>query len=348
MSFVLTFDRFWKVQFLNRAFRFRRNFTRGMALTLNLFFHTAANLDDANGTIERQRSSSTRISIPALADKTVISTNLAIVFIHKSWSDYLKYSLAQARSFNPNSPIYLLGDAANDRFDFVDHQPISKYLEEATEFAKVYRHFSTNPYNFELFNFQRWLILKNFLASNRIEKCLYLDSDTLLYTAVTEDSAKFAQFDFTVSHQNSGNTFFLNRVEGLNDFCCFLFDLYTKKDKYHYDKMLAHYAVRRRHGFTGGVCDMTAIKYYRETHFGQSREVAEVIDGSVYDPNITLTAPGFEMENGIKKLTLKDGIPYGIHIRTAKEIKFNSLHFQGWETKKLMERFYTGRVLVQT
>src|SRR4029453_7426083 len=92
-------------------------------------------------------------------------------------------------------------------------------------------------------------------------------------------------------------------------------------------------------GPPGGACDITALQLYNELHFGEIGEVTQVIDGSVYDPAITVPVPGFEMENGIKKLTGKDGIPYGKHVRTGEQVRFNSLHCQG-QTKHLMGQYY--------
>ena len=106
--------------------------------------------------------------------------------------------------------------------------------------------------------------------------------------------------------------------------------------------MLAHYTARKRNGLAGGVCDMTAFQLYSELHFGYIGEVAQIIDGSVYDPSINIPAPGFVMENGMKKIIWKGDIPFGIHARTGREIKFNSLHFQG-SVKGLMGQFYTGK-----
>ena len=42
------------------------------------------------------------------------TTSLPIIFIHYNNSDYLKYSLGQARKSNPGSTIYFLGDQSND------------------------------------------------------------------------------------------------------------------------------------------------------------------------------------------------------------------------------------------
>ena len=86
---------------------------------------------------------------------------------------------------------------------------------------------------------------------------------------------------------------------------------------------------------------MTVFDLYGYDHFGEIGEVAQIIDGSVYDPSINAPHPGFETENGIKKIIWKAGYPYGIQLRTAIEIRFNSLQFQG-DTKRLMSLYYTG------
>ena len=273
---------------------------------------------------------------------SLTSSSLPIVFIHRSNSAYLKYCLSQAQATNPKCPVILLGDRSNDCYDFVVHREIDDFFQGAAEFEKIYTHFSTHPPSFELICFQRWFILRDFLLANKIGRCLYLDSDTMLYTDVTRDSEKFSHFDFTLSHQTSGCTFFLNRVEALAEFCQFLMDVYNKKDRYLYDKLVSHYAVRRRHGLKGGVCDMTAFQLYTEDHFGEIGEVAQIIDGSVYDPAITISRPGFEMEGGVKKIFWRNGVPYGKHVKTGREIRFNSLQFQGSETKSLISQFYTG------
>ena len=266
------------------------------------------------------------------------ATSLPIVFIHYGNKDYLRYSLAQAKRSNPESTVYLLGDATNDCYEFVEHRPFSNYFEGAAEFAKLYRHFNTLRHYYNLFDFQRWFILREFLDARHLTKCLYLDSDTMLYADVTADRQKFKHFDFTLSRKTSGNTFFLNRVEALNEFCKVLTNIYNKKERYFYDKMVAQYAVRRKNNLEGGACDMTAFELYSEAHFGEIGEVALIIDGSVYDPGINDPNPGFVMRNGIKKVVWKSGDPYGIHSRTGEEIRFNSLHFQG-RAKRLMEQF---------
>jgi hypothetical protein len=56
---------------------------------------------------------------------------IPIFFVHKTNSSYLKYALKQARKFNPDSPIYLLGDESNNHYPFVIHVNIADYSASA-------------------------------------------------------------------------------------------------------------------------------------------------------------------------------------------------------------------------
>lgn len=286
-------------------------------------------------------------AIPAPATAPVSRSRsprpLPIVFIHRSNSDHLRYALAQAKHSNPASPVFLLGDASNNVYDFVEHRNLTDYFDGAAALEKIYKHYSTHGVGFELICFQRWFILRDFLAAQGLDQCLYLDSDVMLYADVTGDLRKFDEFDFTLCWDAIGCVFFLNRFQGLEQFCQFVMDIYGKKEKYHYDRMVSHYAVRTKHGLPGGACDMTAFQFFREINFGQIGEASRVIDGSIYEPNINLPNPGFAMENGVKKIVWKDGQPYGTYVRTGEAVRFNSLHFNG-SAKRLMSSYFTGRL----
>lgn len=266
-----------------------------------------------------------------------------VVFIHSGDSPHLVYALAQAAASNPSSPIILLGDDANAHYAQVEHHRLSDYFVAATSFARVYQHFSTHPESFELICFQRWFALDEFMTRHRIERCVYLDSDVLLYADVTSEMDKFRQFDFTLCWNTIGCVFFVNRREGLDQLCRFITDTYATKNSYTYDRMVAHYATRLKHDLPGGVCDMTALQLYSEQYFGSVGEASYVIDGSVYDPNINVPHPGFEMENDVKKVSWENGVPYGTYVRTGERVRFNSLHFNG-SAKKLMPRYCTVAV----
>jgi hypothetical protein len=272
---------------------------------------------------------------------------LPIVFIHRSNSDYLRYSLAQARASNPASTIYLLGDESNRGHEGIEHRSIDAYFDEAREFGKIYRHFNSTGVEAERFNFQRWFVLKHFLRETGLERCVYLDSDVLLYANVTEDRRKFEDFDLALSHLWCPCTLYLNRVEALEDFCAFVVDIFSRRNRYDFDRMVAQYALRRKNGLPGGACDMTAFQLFHEARFGAVGEVSLILDGAVYDPAIGIPAPGLEMDGEIKRIVWRDGKPFGVHQRTGREVRLSSLHCQGrhkWRMAELCTAAAPARV----
>ena len=96
------------------------------------------------------------------------TSKLPIIFLHNTNSDYLKYSLGQAKRSNPESAIYLIGNDSNDCYNFVEHHSFSNYFQGAIEFSKIYKHYNTTSYKYEVFCFQRWYILLEFLVSFRL------------------------------------------------------------------------------------------------------------------------------------------------------------------------------------
>ncbi|EKE02038.1 MAG: hypothetical protein ACD_20C00434G0011 [uncultured bacterium] len=262
---------------------------------------------------------------------------IPIIFIHKGDCDYLAYSLTQAKHFNPDSKIFLIGDKENSHYKFVNHINISDYFTNGKEFEKIYKHLSTLSRKFELFCIQRWFILKDFMSANNINKCVYIDSDVLLYSNITEEQKKFEQFDFALSGI-SGHTCFINNIEGLTKFCDFVTCIYNDASQLEYlEKFVLHLV---KNELPGGICDMILFSEYAKRNRDRIGENFQIIDASIFDHTIN-TSDGFEMKNKIKNICFKNNIPYCKHLETNKDIKFNSLHLQG-EAKELMPIYHKG------
>ncbi|HBE16397.1 MAG TPA: hypothetical protein DDW51_01970, partial [Cyanobacteria bacterium UBA11367] len=268
-----------------------------------------------------------------------IQNSIPIVFIHQGDSDYLKYTLSQVKHSNPDSTVFLIGDAANAHYynlaEFVD---IFKYCNEAVEFAKIYQHYNTNSLGYELFCFQRWFILKNFLLENKIDKCLYIDSDVMLYANVAEEENKFKNWDLTLSYETSPHCVFVNKLKTLEDFCNFICEIYTNPSLI--KLMESKFEERIQQNLPGGACDMTAFIEYRRMHPSKIGELSTIIDNSKYDHNINLSE-GFEMQDGIKNIYFVNGQPCCKDLKFGNPIKFNCLHFQG-NAKKYIKKYCLG------
>lgn len=269
--------------------------------------------------------------------------SLPIIFIHTNYKDYLIYSLLQAKYSNPDSPIILLGDSTNDCYSFIEHRKILDYYSTAREFAKIYKHFhNLNPYQNELFCFQRWFMLRDFMINHSLEKCLCLDSDVMFYANVLEEQKKFANFDLTLSYGTSPHCVFVNNLNALEKFCRFVVELYTDPNALAYIEQTMQECMENN--LYGGVSDMTAFKVFKETGDCCIGEITSIIEGSTYDHNINISEE-FQFENGIKTIYFLEKQPYCKHIPSDQAIRFNALHFQG-KAKTSMKEHFTGELVL--
>jgi len=262
-----------------------------------------------------------------------------IIFIHKGNPEYLGYSLKQVRKSNPEANIYLLGDESNNKYDFIDHYKIADFSEGANKLAKVYEHMSTNTYQFELFCIQRWFILNEFVKKNNINQFFHADSDVLIFVDIAKEFDKFKEYDFTLSQGTSGHDSFWFKTEVLNDFCDFVENIYTKKDIETYNKLKNFHENYKKTGNLGGVCDMTFLRFYKESGFAKVGESTEVIGNSTYDHNFSSSKNGlhlFKSRCSLKKILWKEGAPYG-KLVNDNLVKFNTLHLQGGIKKHIKQ-----------
>ncbi|MEC4885918.1 MAG: hypothetical protein SAL70_32080 [Scytonema sp. PMC 1070.18] len=266
---------------------------------------------------------------------------LPILILHRGYSTYLMYCLAQAKALNPDSDVILLGNESNKHIDFVFYENIEKYDDEAKEFEKIYssKHMSFSEYQYELFCFQRWFILKRFLEKNNLDRCIHLDSDVMIYVNLLDEfSKKFEKFNFTLSKKGSGHNSFI-KYQGIENFCQLLTNFYTDPGLYEILKSIREKALSAGQK-AGGICDMTLLNQYYQRYSHEIGITSDIIDDSVYDANIN-NSDGFEMYDGIKKIYWVDGHPVCKHLNSGREIRFNSLHFQG-QSKKYIKNYFTG------
>ena len=251
--------------------------------------------------------------------------SLPVIFIHRGACRYLAGSIVQARQSSPGSEIFVLGDRFNDGFSQARHFQAADFWEGAKKFAAVYQHRSTHEVEYELYCFQRWFVLQSFLKEQRIEACLYLDSDVLLFADATREARIFADRDVTLS-SISPHCLFFNRRESLDRFCDFLMECYTAPELF--TRLESHYLALQAAKAPGGVCDMTAFGLYRDLGRGQAGDLRQIRDGATYDHAMS-ESNGYEMANGIKRVHWVEDKPHCREEATGKLIRFNVLHFQG-------------------
>jgi len=266
-----------------------------------------------------------------------MAASVAIVFIHSGDSDYLCYSLAQARRSNPKSAVYLIGDEATaGKYAVAEHIPYRGYVEDAKKFAASYRHLNTNAHAFELFCMMRWFVLRDFMRHKHIETAVYLDSDIMLYEEMHYEHFRYYDYDLAVT--GVAPPVLVNNIKALEAFCSLMSGSYT--DPVQLKSLEERFRIMQARGIAGGICDMTFWEMFMTGDEFRVADLALQTDGALYDRNIIL-GDGFEMENGLKSVVWHGDKPYGISGKDRSLVRFKGLHFHG-PTKELMGNYIAG------
>ena len=270
-----------------------------------------------------------------------------IVFINTGGSFFLPYVLHQAKHLNPSSAIVLIGDAGN--YDFVQFEQIENLAsDDIDSFRRNYVHRSTNPPQFELFCWERWFYLRNFMRKEQADSALYLDSDVLLFSSLEEIRQGYAGVEWecglTVPQGGpaSGHISYWT-MDALEEFCRFAGESFREgsASQLYEQKWQRHLA----HGVPGGVCDMTTIELFYQSNIRRIINLAAPYRGNVFDHNINFgdnSEPGqYVVEGGIKKVSFIGGVPFLCHTGNGKMDRAHALHFQG-SAKRFIREFYRG------
>lgn len=266
---------------------------------------------------------------------------IPVILIHKGYSDYLQHTI---RMSSKNNKTYLISDTNPnvfcENFIFINSQD---YLELLTEFTPHYEHMNTTPFNYELFCYHRWFMLKEFMEKNQIDNVFYIDSDVLLFENISNEWVNFNQYDITLLHRTAAISSFITK-KGIDNFCNMLLLIYKNKDGYPFKKIKSHYTIRQQSGLGGGVCDMTLLEffhYHSEYGGGPGRvgEMMNIINESTYDHNINAEDNDYDFVNNLKNIQIINKKPFVFNKHLNKLIKFNTIHFQGG-AKHLIKTIY--------
>ncbi|MDY6326654.1 MAG: hypothetical protein SPL47_04995 [Bacteroidales bacterium] len=260
--------------------------------------------------------------------------SLPIVVLHQGNPFYLKNCLHHAKVYNPDSKIYLLGDESNRNFadEQILHVNIADYFSKAKAFEQLYKHQTTNPYHYNLFCFQRWFVLREFMEAMHLEHVFVCESDELLFCDITKESLTYLESDFTIVCNSFVNSIVMN-YKGcvkLTDFLVFAYtDEGVMTSNQDYYSNFFHHGKRVR---MGGVDDMRLFNLYLSKCGENVALVGTPVNNSCWDTAIH-HANGFLMEKGIKKITWIDDLPYATY-KNGELVRMLGLHFLGGNKMK--------------
>ena len=276
---------------------------------------------------------------------------MKIFIIHNWRQEYLKYTIKQILKFNDWKNVIFLTDDKNTTKKFLQenivYENISEYSTSAKEFEKIYKHMSYNKKQYELFCFQRWLILDEYVKKHNIDVISHIDSDVLLFCNAEKyynDNLKWYDFCYTGS---CGHAFF-GTQKWIKSFSSFLFNYYkTKIDELslylNWEKFCCVY---RNNWYvyedkTNCVTDMTLFDLFIKNNDSaiKKHDLGIIKKDSVFD-NCIHMSEWFKYRFWIKIIKFKGELPYWtLKWDKKNKIKFLALHFQ-WASKKFMKFFY--------
>ena len=157
---------------------------------------------------------------------------------------------------------------------------------------------STNAYKFELFCFQRWFILKEFIEKHNISGAFALfDSDTLLYSNLNEFVRKEVLEKnkiFTVTKKYGPQFSIFRNYDVLQDICSLMTEYYTDIEKIRF--LEDRFDRFKRNKILGGNCDMTIITQYYNKNKDNILDLISIIDNATFDNSIN-ESDGYRMNN---------------------------------------------------
>lgn len=265
--------------------------------------------------------------------------SIPIFFIHKGNPFYLQYSLAQARYTHPDSTIYLIGDETNNKFPFVTHLKYIDYFKEASEIAKVYVHTSDNLFEYDLFCFQRWMVLADVVKELGINDCIYIDSDVLLYSNLNFLATDYSDKKMAYCFGGSPHVTYFSLERSVQDFADYLSYmlhnihlLANYKDLFKGCNELFHTNLPPISGdAVPAFEDMTILQCYFVDNLNDIQNLYLVDKrNSTFDSNFNC-AHGYQLAANGKHKEIKwiNKQPYCYNTDFKKWVLFNGIHFQG-------------------
>jgi hypothetical protein len=284
-----------------------------------------------------------------------MSKETGIVFFHIGNQEYVLHTIKQVKNSNPNATIHFIGESIHPsvikEVEFYHYEDL--ICEQAFNFLKWFKNYSTNDHSFEKVCILRWFCVRNLWKQKQFKSVFYADCDVMIYCDLNKESEKFKKYLFSIGAHTSAHSTFINTIDVLDDFCNLVEAFYCSTPAhlkivgkelnvtlYKQDK-IDEFNNRKKYKLAGGISDMKFWGKMKQTYpAGLVGEICEIRDGSTFDHTIS-ECDGYEMTNGIKKLTLQNDFPVCYNRIINKQVKFNSVHFQGYNMKTLMGNYKT-------
>lgn len=252
------------------------------------------------------------------------------IFIYWGKCPYLEYSIKQ--SVKSGNEVILIADeeclGSIKNCENVDFQYYNIHIwnEIVENFRAIYVHRSSHPYNFEFYAFARWLVLLEFCRANHISSFFYSDADVMFYSTVDKELNKI--IDSGIATKDCNGILLAHSLFSLSLYKDILWAAFTDEKSDSSRHITWCWEEINKAKLNYGICDMTFWSYMQDKYPGfASMYLTKDINNEVYDWHIGVT-DGYQIEAGIKKVVIEDGLPYFVKSDGAK-IRAVTIHFSG-------------------
>lgn len=258
-----------------------------------------------------------------------------LVFLHRGASPYLYYVVKQARRWNPRSEIVVLSDLPRPELRRVATVvSLDRYLDGAAKLARIYQHLSGNSPSFELFCFQRWFVLREYLAAHPAERLVHLDSDVLTFVSFDSEFARLGSFDVGIVGFQGPQSMLIANAAFIPALCDHITRLFAEESA----QLATMYAEWKTKTDNTAVSDMHALHTLLAKGAFRQIDLAVVRDDMAYD-GVIHEAEGYALADGQKLLAWRRGQPWGMLEKGGALVRFATLHCQGPSKHRILEHF---------
>ena len=258
---------------------------------------------------------------------------MALIFVHTGpIPNYLLYAIENARVFNPDCSIYLIGDRSHHRLDQlkVECVPIESVdSPRHQQFLQNYEHISSLSEPFERFCFSRWFFVDQLIETKGLHQAVHLDSDCMLFCQFDHIVSKLERWKLAMSMEGGPHCAFLNGgTKGLTDSILRLFT-----DPSERKRRREFYEQGVQSGQNHGLNDMVTLREYVYSHPSCCVDYSNLHNlGGIFEHSLDCSH-GFQMKGRRKRILWQqeDGmlIPYLQRIDTRERVRALCLHFKG-------------------
>lgn len=219
-----------------------------------------------------------------------------LIIIHYGDVDYLRYTLKNATQINHETPVILIGDQFNKKYEKYGllHFSFDEYIDQEylNKFNDVYRliggskfleinNSKGGPY-WTRFNFLKWRVLLNFCLKHNIERFWTFDSDVLYIKPLISLEERFSRFDYSTLNDNLVMQGLVNNLSYLELYTQEVLSVFNNID---YINQIQ--AVDFKQNPYWGLTMMRVFKILHEKYSPNTHDLKYTIEDVCFDPNIS-------------------------------------------------------------